>query len=76
MNSQKLTPRQMLVWLTESAGMTEAAIAQKCETSQPTINRIKRGVVTRPRWSCGVAISDLYDSQYQKLQENSQLSLV
>jgi hypothetical protein len=46
------------------AGMTEAAIADKVEAEQSTINRIKHG--REPRWGLGQALVLLAQRQKQR----------
>jgi len=45
------------------SGLSEAAIAKKVGTNQPTINRIKSGVTTKVEYSLGVRILSLRDSR-------------
>lgn len=52
--------KSMVAYLVDSAGMTEAEIAQSCHTTQPTIHRIKKGSVEDPRYKVGKSIESLY----------------
>jgi transcriptional regulator with XRE-family HTH domain len=51
-----MTPKYAIETLI-ARGWTEAAIAESVGVSQPTINRIKGGVI--PAWDTGLALIDL-----------------
>lgn len=42
--------------------MSEVAIAKAVGTSQPTINKIHRGVIKEPGWTLGAALVVLAES--------------
>lgn len=52
--------KSMVAYLVDSAGMTESEIAHSCQTTQPTIHRIKKGSVEDPRYKVGKSIESLY----------------
>ncbi len=48
------------------AGYSEAQIAERTETTQPTINRLKRGKQSTVRYEVGAAIKKLHADTRRK----------
>lgn len=48
------------------SGLTEQQIAEQVKTSQPTINRIKSGKITSPRFDVGSGLVALHEKRCAK----------
>ena len=50
-------------------GLTEAAIAKRCDCTQPAIHRIKATKGAGPSYSVGVKLVELHESEMQLHKE-------
>jgi len=48
------------------SGMSEKDIAEIAHTTQPTINRIKSGFVSEPRYEVGAILVKLHSERFKK----------
>lgn len=62
----KTTVTEILDW----SGLSEADVASRVGTTQPTINRIKRGVTKTPTYDVGDALRRMHKSELRKRQRS------
>lgn len=47
-----------------SSGLTQQQIAERVQVKQPTISRLRSGVIKRPGYQLGAALVELYHKRY------------
>ena len=61
-----LQPDEMILDLVQ-AGISEQEIAYAIKVSQPTVNRIKKGIITNPRFQIYVALTNYHRKHKRRI---------